>query len=164
MRAASTLSGWLCSTTASAAASRSETSQAVTTPNSTISAASTAPMARSRPGSVVAAARTLCTPSVQALRRLPWGTTGAEAEAGADAGVGAGAGAAAEAGAEAADGSGKAEGEEAGGVTGGGDGGRAPGGCVTSRPPPWSLTGPRAPRRTVGGGHGVHGKQYGRSG
>lgn len=71
MRAASALSGWLWSTTASAASTRSETCHAVTAPNSTTSVATTAPISRRRPGSVTAAARIRCTLSAQAVRRPP---------------------------------------------------------------------------------------------
>lgn len=69
MSAASALSGWLLFSTLSAAADRSVICQAVIEPNATTRKASTAPMMRSRPGSVVAAARNWSTPSAQAVRR-----------------------------------------------------------------------------------------------
>ena len=69
MSAASALSGWLLCSTSSAAAERSVICQAVTAPNATTRRASTAPMMRSRPGSVVAAARSWSTPSAHAVRR-----------------------------------------------------------------------------------------------
>lgn len=69
MSAASALRGWLLCRTSSAAAERSDICQAVTAPNATTSNASTAPMMRRRPGSVVAAARTRSTPSAHAVLR-----------------------------------------------------------------------------------------------
>ena len=69
MSAASELSGWLLVSTSSAAVARSVICQAVTAPNATTSRASDAPMMRSRPGSVVAAARSWSTPSAKAVRR-----------------------------------------------------------------------------------------------
>src|SRR5215217_8116269 len=57
MSAAAELRGWLLCSTSSAAEDRSVICQAATAPNATTSAASRAPMIRSRPGSVVAAAR-----------------------------------------------------------------------------------------------------------
>ncbi|CAM5242058.1 hypothetical protein STENM327S_01214 [Streptomyces tendae] len=69
MSAAAELSGWLRVSTSSAAAARSFICQAVTVPKATTSTASTAPMMRSRPGSVTAAARSRSTPSAKAVRR-----------------------------------------------------------------------------------------------
>src|SRR3954454_19487692 len=89
MSAASELSGWLLCSTSSAAAARSLVGQAVTAPNATTRRARTAPMTRSRPGSVVAAARSRSTPSANAVRR------GAGAGAGTGAGAVAGRGGAA---------------------------------------------------------------------
>src|SRR3954463_11996307 len=68
MSAASALSGWLEWSTSWGAGERSVIGQAVVAPNATTSSASTAPMMRSRPGSVVAAERSRSTPSAQAVR------------------------------------------------------------------------------------------------
>ncbi|CAM5630371.1 hypothetical protein STENM223S_10977 [Streptomyces tendae] len=83
MPAAAELSGWLRVSTSSAALARSFVCQAVTAPKAITSTASSAPMMRSLPGSVTAAARSRSTPSAKAVRRRSGGG-GAAAGAPAD--------------------------------------------------------------------------------
>ncbi len=129
MSAAPALSGWLLCSTSSAAFERSVICQAVTAPNAMTSRARTAPMTRSRPGSVVAAERSRSAPSAKAVRRGgPGGSCGtphwppppAVARAGAS------------------------------GIVGVAGGAPLCCGCVT-RPPPWSSVGRLRPER--GSGH-----------
>ncbi|KAF2780061.1 hypothetical protein STPH1_4731 [Streptomyces sp. OM5714] len=82
MSAAAELSGWLRVSTSSAAVVRSFICQAVTAPKAITSTASSAPMMRSRPGSVTAAARSRSTPSAKAVRRRAGGDGGGGGEGG----------------------------------------------------------------------------------